>query len=65
MQWWIRPLRRLLAKFDFDQSNFNFWIVQVPKLAHEYDSLKHILVAAALEDELLTTSQTIPKIERR
>jgi hypothetical protein len=63
MQFYLRRSGRIVAKYD--NSRYAFWMETLPQAAHRFDSVKHILVATALEDELLTSPTTIPKIERR
>ena len=63
IQFYLRRSGRIVAKYD--HSRYAFWMETLPKAAHRFESVKHMLVATALEDELLTSSTTIPKIERR
>ena len=52
----------MVAKYGHNK--FDFWTEALPQAAHQYDCLKHVLVATALLDELVTSPITIPKIER-
>jgi hypothetical protein len=63
IQFYLRRSGRMVAKYD--HSRFSFWMDALPQAAHRFDSVKHVLVATALQDELLTSPTTIPKIERR
>jgi hypothetical protein len=63
IQFYLQRSGRIIAKYD--HSRYTFWMESLPKAAHRFDSVKHMLVAIALQDELLTSPTTIPKIERR
>jgi hypothetical protein len=63
IQFYLRRSGRMVAKYD--HSKFSFWMSMLPKASHSFESVKHVLVATALQDELLTSPTTIPKIERR
>lgn len=63
IQFYLRRSGRIIAKYD--HSRYAFWMETLPKAAHRFDSVKHMLVAIALQDEHLTSPATIPKIQRR
>jgi hypothetical protein len=63
MLFYLRRSGRIISKYD--HSRFQFWMEMLPKAAHRFESVKHILVATALQDELFTSPTTIARIERR
>ncbi|KIW03061.1 uncharacterized protein PV09_05710 [Verruconis gallopava] len=63
MQFYLRRSGRMVAKYD--HSRYAFWMEMLPRAAHRLEPVKHVLVATALQDELLTCPTTIPRIERR
>ena len=58
LQFYLRRSGKIVAKYD--HSRYDFWLKTIPWAAHEFESLKHLLVAVALEDEKLMLK--IPKI---
>lgn len=63
MQFYLRRTGNMVAKYDL--SRFQFWTVIIPQAAHQFESLKHVLVATALQDEQITAPTTIANIDRR
>lgn len=63
LQFYLRRSGKMIAKYD--HSRYDFWLRTIPRAVNEFESLKHLLVATALEDEKLTSSSTITKIDRR
>lgn len=63
MSFYLRKTGKRVAKYGFPK--FEFWMEILPQAATRFESLKHVLVATALQDELLTSPTSIPIIERR
>jgi hypothetical protein len=64
MDFYLARSGKMVAQYNHETGG-SFWTETLPQAAHHFDSTKHILIALAMQDELMTAPTTPPGLENR